>query len=200
MKRSLWRLFCTASVLGLLLISVLIFGSGSRPAHAAGTLSTGYFSPYVDISLTPIFNLTQTEQQTGQKDYTLAFVLDGGGCNAEWAGSIPINQGFMQSDISSLRAAGGDVIASFGGEVGTELATSCGSESALQAQYQNVINGYNLTHIDFDIEGSTLSNTSANTLRDQAIVGLEKAAQSAGKQLTVSARLQYHLDEHVRME
>jgi hypothetical protein len=81
---------------------------------------------------------------------------------------------------------GGDVIASFGGEVGTELATSCGSESALQAQYQAVINDYNLTHIDFDIEGSTLGNTAANNLRDQAIVGLENAARSAGKQLTVS--------------
>jgi len=186
MKRPLWRLLCTLSVLCLVLISALLFVAQSRPAHAASTWPTGYFAPYVDVSLTPTFNMTQTEQATGQKYYTLAFVLDGGGCNAEWAGSTPINQGFMQSDISSLRAAGGDVIASFGGEVGTELATSCGSESALQAQYQNVINDYNLTHIDFDIEGSTLDNTAANNLRDQAIVGLEKAAQSAGKQLTVS--------------
>jgi hypothetical protein len=186
MKRLLRYLLCTLSVLCLVLLSALMFWIQVRPARAASTLPTSYFSPYVDVSLTPTFNMTQTEQETGQKYYTLAFVLDGGGCNAEWAGTTPINQGFMQSDISSLRAAGGDVIASFGGEVGTELATSCGSESALQAQYQAVINDYNLTHIDFDIEGSTLDNTTANALRDQAIVGLEKAAQSAGKQLTVS--------------
>ncbi|MGH2478769.1 MAG: chitinase, partial [Ktedonobacteraceae bacterium] len=187
MKQAFWRLFCIATVLCLVLVSAALLWGSSRSAHATGsTQPTGFFAPYVDISLTPTFNLTQTEQQTGQKDYTLAFVLDWGGCNAEWAGSIPINQGFMQNDISSLRAAGGDVIASFGGEVGTELATSCGSESALQAQYQAVIDDYHLTHIDFDIEGSTLDNTSANHLRDQAIVGLEQAAQSAGKQLTVS--------------
>ena len=187
MKQAFWRLFCIVTVLCLVFVSAALLWGSSRPAHATGsTQSAGFFAPYVDISLTPTFNLTQTAQQTGQKEYTLAFVLDGGGCNAEWAGTIPINQGFMQSDISSLRAAGGDVIASFGGEVGTELATSCGSESALQAQYQAVIDNYHLTHIDFDIEGSTLDNTSANHLRDQAIVGLERAAQSAGKQLTVS--------------
>lgn len=185
MSQKALRLVSIPIVLLISLISAFFVWHTTRPAHAA-SLSGGYFAPYVDVSLTPTFQLTQTAQQTGVKYYTLAFILDSGGCQASWAGSTPINQGFMQSDISSLRAMGGDVIASFGGEVGTELATSCGSESALQAQYQAVIDDYNLTHIDFDIEGGTLDNTSANHLRDEAIVGLEKAAQSAGKQLTVS--------------
>ncbi len=185
MSQKALRLISIPIVVLLSLISAFFAWNTARPARAA-SLSSGYFAHYVDISLQPTFQLTQTAQQTGGKYYTLAFVLDSGGCQASWAGSTPINQGFMQSDISSLRAMGGDVIASFGGEVGTELATSCGSESALQAQYQAVVNDYNLTHIDFDIEGATLDNISANKLRDQAIVGLEKAAQSAGKQLTVS--------------
>ena len=185
MSQKALRFISLPIVLLISLVSAFFVWNTARPARAA-SLSNGYFAPYVDVSLQPTFQLTQTAQQTGVKYYTLAFVLDSGGCQASWAGSTPINQGFMQSDISSLRAMGGDVIASFGGEVGTELATSCGSESALQAQYQAVINDYNLTHIDFDIEGATLDNTSANKLRDQAIVGLERAAQSAGKQLTVS--------------
>ncbi|HEX7737943.1 MAG TPA: carbohydrate binding domain-containing protein [Ktedonobacteraceae bacterium] len=185
MKRKTLRVFSLAVIVCIGLFSTFLWWNTSQPAHAAG-LANGYFAPYVDVSLQPTFQLTQTSQQTGVKYFTLAFVLDSGGCQASWAGSTPINQGFMQSDISSLRAAGGDVIASFGGEVGTELATSCGSVSALQAQYQAVINAYNLTHLDFDIEGSTLGNTAANNLRDQAIVNLQKAAQSAGKQLTVS--------------
>lgn len=185
MSQKALRLVSILTVVLLSLISAFFAWNTTRPARAA-SLAGGDFAPYVDVSLQPTFQLTQTAQQTGVKDYILAFVLDSGGCQASWAGSTPINQGFMQSDISSLRAMGGDVIASFGGEVGTELATSCGSESALQAQYQAVITDYNLTHIDFDIEGATLDNTSANKLRDQAIVGLEKAAQSAGKQLTVS--------------
>lgn len=185
MKRRILRVFSMVVVMCIGLFSTILLWNTSQPAHAA-SLSNGYFAPYVDVSLQPTFQLTQTAQQTGVKYFSLAFVLDSGGCQASWAGSTPINQGFMQSDISNLRAMGGDVIASFGGEVGTELATSCGSVSALQAQYQAVINAYNLTHIDFDIEGSTLGNTSANAMRDQAIVGLQKAAQSAGKQLTVS--------------
>jgi len=185
MSRKTSRFLSIVVILCLTLFSAFLAWNVSQPAHAASS-SSGYFAPYVDVSLQPTFSLTQTAQQTGVKEYTLAFVLDSGGCQASWAGSTPINQGFMQADIASLRAMGGDVIASFGGEVGTELATSCGSESALQAQYQAVINDYNLTHIDFDIEGSTLDNTAANNLRDQAIVGLENAARSAGKQLTVS--------------
>ncbi|HVU68665.1 MAG TPA: carbohydrate binding domain-containing protein [Ktedonobacteraceae bacterium] len=185
MKQHVRRMLCLSVILCLSLFSLLLWQSHSQPAHAAG-LANGYFAPYVDVSLQPTFPLTQTSQQTGVKYFTLAFVLDSGGCQASWAGSTPINQGFMQTDISNLRALGGDVIASFGGEVGTELATSCGSVSALQAQYQAVINAYNLTHLDFDIEGGTLGNTAANNRRDQAIVGLQKAAQSAGKQLTVS--------------
>jgi len=185
MKRKALRVLSLFTILCVALFSALLWRSAAQPAHAAG-LSNGYFAPYVDVSLQPTFQLTQAAQQTGVKYFTLAFVLDSGGCQASWAGSTPISQGFMQSDISSLRAQGGDVIASFGGEVGTELATSCGSVSALQAQYQAVINAYNLTHIDFDIEGSTLGNTAANNLRNQAIVGLQRAAQSAGKQLTVS--------------
>lgn len=185
MKRKALHILSLSSIVCIALFSVFLWSPAGQSVHAAG-LSNGYFAPYVDVSLQPTFQLTQTAQQTGVKYFTLAFVLDSGGCQASWAGSTPINQGFMQADISSLRAQGGDVIASFGGEVGTELATSCGSVSALQAQYQAVIDAYNLTHIDFDIEGSTLGNSAANNRRDQAIVGLQKAAQSAGKQLTVS--------------
>ncbi len=188
LRRRPFRLLCIACLAVMSLVAAAVVWGGAHQAQAANA-SGGYFAPYVDVTLSPTFPLTQTAQQTGTKLYTLAFVLDGGGCKAEWGGSIPIDQGFMQADISNLRALGGDVIASFGGEVGTELATSCGSASALQAQYQAVIDTYHLTHIDFDIEGATLGNTAANKLRDQAIIGLERAAQSAGRQLAVSFTL-----------
>ena len=47
--------------------------------------------------------------------------------------------------------------------------------SALQALYQSVINRYGVKMLDFDIEGSESANTTANTLRDKALVALKKA-------------------------
>lgn len=85
------------------------------------------------------------------KDYTLAFVVDGGSCQATWAG-LPLNSSSVQSIVNTIRGAGGDVIASFRGAGGIELALDCPSVIALQAQYQAVINQFNITHLDFDIE------------------------------------------------
>src|SRR5579859_6526516 len=87
------------------LLSAFLTWGVPQTAHAA-SLQNGYFTPYVDVTLQPTFPLTQTAQQSGVKLYTLAFILDSGGCQASWGGTIPINQGFMQSDISNLRAMG----------------------------------------------------------------------------------------------
>ena len=81
------------------------------------------------------------------------------------------------------------MIVSFGGAAGTELALACSTVDALQAQYQSVIDTYGFTRLDFDIEGSALSNTDANTRRAKAIAGLQAAASAANKKLTVQFTL-----------
>ena len=77
----------------------------------------------------------------------------------------------------------------FGGSSGTELANSCKTVSSLQAQYQAVIDAYNLTHLDFDIEGKTLANGRANKLRNKVIAALQKRAAETGNSLNVSYTL-----------
>ena len=62
---------------------------------------------------------------------------------------------------------------SFGGAAGQEIADSCTSVSSLEAQYQSVASTYNLTHLDFDVEGKTLSNTQGNVLRNKAIAAMQ---------------------------
>jgi chitinase len=74
-----------------------------------------------------------------------------------------------------VQAAGGNIIISFGGESGGELAQTCTSVSQLTAAYQNVVNTYGVTRLDFDIEGGVLSDTSATALRDQALAALQAA-------------------------
>ena len=133
------------------------------------TWPASVFAPYADMLLYPTFSLSQTEQAIGVKYFTMALVVDGGGCSASWGGVIPLSQGFELADVANLRAEGGDVIISFGGAAGQELAQVCTTVPALEAQYQAVINKYNLTRIDFDIEGAAMEDMPSITRRNQRI-------------------------------
>ena len=50
------------------------------PAAAAG------FAPYVDTSLAPAYDLVESAERTGVKEYNLAFITSGGGCTPKWGG------------------------------------------------------------------------------------------------------------------
>lgn len=177
-----------AALLTLSLLA-LIARFGAQPAHAQTTWPARAFAPY-SFDVSNQTDLVALSQQTGTRFFTLAFIINGkgGACQASWNGTQPIGS-WMQASISALQAAGGDVSPSFGGASGTEIADSCTTVSSLQAQYQTVVNAYNLTHLDFDIEGNTLSNTSGNDLRNKAIAGLQAQAAAAGKTLSISYTL-----------
>jgi len=95
---------------------------------------------------------------TGVKWFTLAFVLSNGYCNPQWDGARALTGGVDQNTISKVRAAGGDVVPSFGGYSGNKLESSCSSAGELAAAYQKVINAYGLKAIDIDIEADAYSN------------------------------------------
>jgi hypothetical protein len=80
----------------------------------------------------------------------------------------------VASQIGALRAKGGDVRVSFGGASGSELATTCSSADALAAAYGKAVDAYNLTKVDFDVEGGALPNTTANANRAKAIAKLQQ--------------------------
>ncbi|MFF0018788.1 cellulose binding domain-containing protein [Streptomyces sp. NPDC005374] len=139
-----------------------------------GTGTTAGFAPYVDTSLYPAFDLLATAAATGVKDYTLAFVTDGGGCTPKWGGVSDLGSDAVAGQIGALRAKGGDVRVSFGGASGSELATTCSSVDALAAAYGKVVDAYGLTKVDFDVEGGALPDTAANARRAQAIVRIQR--------------------------
>ncbi|MGP4089296.1 ricin-type beta-trefoil lectin domain protein [Streptomyces sp. KR55] len=99
-------------------------------------------------------NPTTVMSATGVKWFTLAFVLSNGYCNPQWDGSRPLTGGVDQQTINTVRAAGGDVIPSFGGWSGNKLESSCSSSAELAAAYQKVVNAYGLKAIDIDIEAA----------------------------------------------
>jgi carbohydrate binding protein with CBM5/12 domain len=160
-------------------IAPLSIGTASATpsgAAAAAAWPAHYSAPYVDISLYPTFNLSQAASAAGSRYFTLGFVLNvGGECTAGWSNYSALDSGFMQDDIASLRAMGGDVSISVGGANGSEPASSCSSPGALQAQYQRIVSTYQLSHLDFDVEGAGLADAAVVDRRNKAIAGLEGA-------------------------
>jgi chitodextrinase len=167
---------------------------------AAGscTVSQGghMFAPYIDMGLTVGEQLVTIQQQSGIQRFTLGFVVSGGsGCTPVWGGNgatvandTLANGTTMLSLVQGVRSAGADVIISFGGAFGTELAanTGCATASQLQAAYQAVINKYSVNSstpvmLDFDIEGGAVDSPvrgdgiNSVDLRNQALTALVAA-------------------------
>ena len=149
--------------------------------------SAKVFAPYIDMGLTASWQLLTIQQQSGIKVFTLGFVVGNGGCTPTWGGvgatvandTLP-NGTTMLSLIQGVRAAGGDVIISFGGASGTELALGCTTVSSLQAAYQAVLNKYSVNsstpvRLDFDIEGGAVTDQASINRRNQALIGLKNA-------------------------
>ncbi len=157
----------------------------------AGTWPAHVFAPYVDMGLYPTYNLASAAQNGGVKFFTLAFITADPSGNPSWGGyaSYDVNGGSfdqgIRSQISAVRAAGGDVQVSFGGASGTELAQAITDVAKLTAAYQTVVSAYNLTHLDFDIEGAAVADHASIDRRSQALAALQKSAAAAGKPLAV---------------
>src|SRR5262249_23723886 len=91
----------------------------------------------------------------------------------------------LKQQIAVVRAAGGDVMVSFGGANGQELAQVDTNVPALTAAYQSVIDDYGLTHIDFDIHGAAAADPTSIDRPSQAIAALQQNAAAHGKDLQV---------------
>ncbi|KAJ3110501.1 hypothetical protein HDU96_006526 [Phlyctochytrium bullatum] len=134
------------------------------------------FSPYVDVTAWPTFDVVKYSKQTGVKYFTLAFVTASSTGSPAWGGVQELQQvdniGLEKLIASVRQELKGDVIVSFGGASGTELSLSSNSPEELAEKYLAVINTYRITWIDLDIEGSALSaktNAASITRRNKAL-------------------------------
>jgi hypothetical protein len=149
---------------------------------------TKVFAPYMYIGAGDEFKLTDCYKATGVKYYTLAFFIarqdrtrDGGKWGTTyhkqpaWDGTTTLDKNLYVDQIDAIRKAGGDVIASFGGADGKEIAFVEDDPKALLADYQAIIDKYKFTWLDFDIEGNSLDmKISGNARRNAVIAQLQK--------------------------
>jgi hypothetical protein len=149
----------------LMLGSVFVFPAAAWPARV--------FAPYMYIGAGDRFKLTDCDDASGQKFYTIAFIIANKQQEPAWDGRFAMERNLYADQIKAIRSRGGDVIVSFGGADGTELAIAETNLPALVVKYQGIIDRYQLTWLDFDIEGDSLANKDANERRNAALAQLQ---------------------------
>ena len=161
MPKNLLRRFATGAV----------FAAGLAAARADWPARV--FVPYMYLGADDHFQLTDCDDACGQKFYTLAFIIAGEANHPAWDGRFPLEDNLYTNQIAVIRARGGEVIASFGGEGGKELALVTTNVDELTAQYAAVTDRYHFTWLDFDVEGRALNNQAANRRRNTALARLQ---------------------------
>ncbi|MEI8238087.1 MAG: glycosyl hydrolase family 18 [Actinomycetota bacterium] len=155
------------------------------PFHS-GTASAGtdtWFSPYVDVTLTPGYPFGDTRFNPANSA-VLGFVVASheNPCVASWGGYVTpaaASEGIdLDRRLATLRARGGDAIVSFGGAVNNELAVGCTTPARLTAAYSAIVLRYDANVLDFDIEGTDLADHAAAARRAAAIATIQKSSKT----------------------
>jgi Glycosyl hydrolases family 18 len=153
-------------------IAAILMSTFAIAASGAGWPAK-VFAPYMYIGAGDNFKITRCDDDCGQKFYTIAFIIDDGHQKPAWDGRFPMESDLYKDQINEIRKRGGDVIVSFGGGGGTEIALVEPDAKALEAKYQSVIDRYQLTWLDFDIEGDALDKTDVNQRRNAVLAELQ---------------------------
>jgi chitinase len=148
-----------------------------------------WYAPYVDATVTPQYPFENLSSNPSN-DVVLSFIVASRDhdCIPTWGTYFDLDGAARVLDldrrITRLRQRGGDLIVSFGGAANDELAAYCDADG-LHAAYSAVIDRYDLTTIDIDLEGNELSDTAANRRRARVVKRLQADAKAARRRLAV---------------
>ena len=155
-----------------------VSGTTTNGGGNAGMAAAPYYFPGFG---TPLPNPATVVSATGIRWFTIAFVL-ASGCNAVWDGEGGLTGGQHQTSINAIRAAGGNVIPSFGGFNGSKLGEQCTTPAALAAQYLRVVDQFSLSAIDIDIEANEFDNDAS---RNRVVDALKLVKQQRPALITI---------------
>ena len=158
-------------------------------AEATTTTAKPWFAGYVDVTATPSYAF-EVPANKAARDVVLSFVVadNDDACTPSWGSYYSLDEAATSLDldrrVARLEQQGGEAIVSFGGQANNELATTCTDATALENAYTTVIDRYDLTTIDLDLEGEALTGDSAER-RASAIAAVQADREAAGKSLAV---------------
>lgn len=189
-RLSPWRV-----LLGILILAAIVAAAvfGYRffvNEQVRGDVSAPWFAPYVDVTLTPTFAFEKPANDA-DRNVVLSFVVAASAqsCTPSWGGAYTMDEAAQNLDldrrIQRLRNQGGDVVVSFGGAANTELANACTVDADLQKAYQSVIDRYEVSTIDLDIEGANLADPVSGLRRAVALAAVQKQMRAAGQPLAI---------------
>jgi chitinase len=161
---------------------------GGAPAALASAPPVELAAPYEYLGWGQPQAPASVMAASGLHDLTLAFILSHGACNPMWDASRPLIGGSDQAAIESIRAAGGDVVVSFGGWSGKKLGSSCKSAGSLAGAYQKVIDAYSLKAIDIDIEHGEASSAKARKRVIEALALVQRSNPGIEISITFASR------------
>lgn len=181
--------------LGLLVVVVTLVTGGAfvsvteaadRTERAEGSWSL----PYVDVTLTPTFQF-QDPGTNPAGTVALAFVVadPADDCAPSWGGYYSLDQAGTDLEldrrIAQLRSAGGDVVVSLGGQANDELAVTCTDTGDLTAAYREVVERYDVSMVDLDVEGTAVADLAAARRRAEALGTVQRERADDGEPLRV---------------
>ncbi len=158
--------------------SASVSGTTTSGGGNAGMAAAPYYFPGFG---TPLPNPATVISATGIRWFTIAFVL-ASGCNAVWDGESGLTGGQHQTSINAIRAAGGNIVPSFGGFNGSKLGEQCTTPAALAAQYLRVVDQFSLAAIDIDIEANEFDNDAS---RNRVVDALKIVKQQRPSLITI---------------
>lgn len=194
LRRDGRRLSPLRAVIALILVSSLGAWGYLSVQDWAGSQELGnqepWFAGYVDATATPTFAFEEVDSDSA-RDIVLSFIVADPEepCTPTWGTAYGLDEAASELDLdrrlARLGQLGANASISFGGLLNDELATVCTKLPELIAAYETVIDRYDVTTIDLDIEGVNLSNAVAGERRAAAISSLQKQRRSDGKPLAV---------------
>ncbi|MGH3876753.1 MAG: chitinase [Actinophytocola sp.] len=172
-KRSIFAVLTVAAASAALLLPG---GASFAEERAAEPRAVSPAAPYLFLGWGNPPSPSTVMNATGIRSFTMAFVLSGGGCTPAWDSNRPLKGGVDEQAINEIRAAGGDIVPSFGGWSGNKLGPNCPDAQSLAGAYQQVIDAYGLSAIDIDIENS--DEFENDTVRNRILDALKIVKQN----------------------
>lgn len=148
------------------------------------------FSGYVDVTATPRYAFEAPASKEAEKVVLSFIVADPKDpCTPSWGAAYSFAEAAATLDldrrVARLQQLGGHVAVSFGGLTNTELATGCTDPEQLKSAYRAVVDRYNVSTVDLDIEGEALADAAALDRRAQALAALQQERRRDGKDLGI---------------
>lgn len=180
--------------IAVVLTAALAYGGYSgflqwQSARAAET-EKSWFAAYTDVTATPTFAFEDVKSTKGS-DVMLSFIVadHDEACTPTWGSAYTMDEAADSLDldrrIARLQQQEGQVGVSFGGLANDELATTCTTKSDLVGAYESVVERYDVTTADFDVEADDLTNHEAGQRRAKAVAELQEQRRADGHPLAV---------------